>query len=269
MSLPDAKTVDLRIVEITYREKGCGPALMFVHGLGGGSAAWGDQFEAFSDRYRVIAWDGPGYGRSGDFLTETPMVSDYVDVLARFLDALAVEGAHLVGHSFGGIIVAAYNRRFPARVLSLTLLQAVTGSGGLEPGKLQELNKARRAQVESMAPKDFAEFRARKALAAGASPALVARAAEVSYSVRSRGYLQAYQAMCAANIFDELAGIAAPVLVIAGENDSTAPQENCRSIAKAVPGSRFYTIEGTGHVIYMEAAERLNACLGEFLADVS
>ena len=55
MSLPDAKTVDLRIVEITYREKGRGPALMFVHGLGGGSAAWSEQFEAFADRYRVIA----------------------------------------------------------------------------------------------------------------------------------------------------------------------------------------------------------------------
>ena len=86
--------------------------------------------------------------------------------------------------------------------------------------------------------------------------------------MRSRGYLQAYQAMCAANIFDELAGIAAPVVVIAGENDSTAPQENCRSIAEAVPGSRYYTIEGTGHVIYMEAPERLNACLGEFLTGV-
>ncbi len=36
MSLPDAKAVDLRIVEITYREKGRGPALIFVHGLGGG-----------------------------------------------------------------------------------------------------------------------------------------------------------------------------------------------------------------------------------------
>jgi 3-oxoadipate enol-lactonase len=268
MSLPDAKIVDLEIAEIAYREKGRGPALMFVHGLGGGSAAWSDQFDAFSDRYRVIAWDGPGYGSSGDFLKDTPMVSDYVDVLARFLDALAVEGAHLVGHSFGGIIVSAYNRRYPARVLSLTLLQAVIGSGRLEPGKLQELYKARRAEIESMAPKDFAEFRARKALAAGAPPALVARAAKVSYSLRSRGYLQAYQAMCAANIFDELAGITAPALVIAGENDSTAPQENCRSIAEAVPGVRFYTIEGTGHVIYMEATERLNACLGEFLTGV-
>jgi pimeloyl-ACP methyl ester carboxylesterase len=74
--------------------------------------------------------------------------------------------------------------------------------------------------------------------------------------------------MCAANIFDELAEIAAPVLVIAGEHDSIAPQENCRLIADAVPGSRFCTVEGTGHVIYMEAPERLNACLGEFLADV-
>ncbi len=41
-----------------------------------------------------------------------------------------------------------------------------------------------------------------------------------------------------------------------------------RVIAWDSPGSRFCTIEGTGHVIYMEAPERLNACLGEFLADV-
>jgi len=268
MSLPDAKTVDLGVIEITYREMGQGPALMFVHGLGGGSAAWSAQFESFSDRYRVMAWDGPGYGGSADFSMDTPMVRDYVDVLARFLDALAVEAVHLVGHSFGGIVIAAYNRQFPGRVLSLTLLQAVTGSNALDPGRLQELYQARRKEVEGMAPKDFAEFRARKSLAPGASPALVARAAEVSYSLRPKGYLQAYQAMCTASIFDELAGINAPALIIAGEHDQTAPQENCRAMAAAIPGSRFDTIQGTGHVIYLETPGRLNSCLGRFLADV-
>ena len=139
MSLPAAKTVDLEVIEIAYREMGQGPALMFVHGLGGGSAAWSAQFESFSDRYRVIAWDAPGYGGSADFSMDTPMVRDYVDVLARFLYALGVETVHLVGHSFGGIIIAAYNRRFPGRVLSLTLLQAVTGSNALARGRLQDL----------------------------------------------------------------------------------------------------------------------------------
>ena len=268
MSLSDAKTVDLGEIEITNREVGQGPALMFVHGLGGGSAAWSAQFESFSDRYRVIAWDAPGYGGSVDFSMDTPMVRDYVDVLAQFLDALGVEAVHLVGHSFGGIIIAAYNRRFPGRVLSLTLLQAVTGFNALEPGRLQELYQARRTEVESMAAKDFAEFRARKSLAPGASPALVARAAEISYSLRPKGYLQAYQAMCAASIFDELAGINTPALVIAGVQDQTAPQEHCQAIAAAIPGSRFDIIEGTGHVIYLEAPERMNFYLGQFLADV-
>ena len=268
MNLPAAKTAELGVMNITYRDMGFGSALMFVHGLGGGSSAWNAQFESFSERYRVIAWDGPGYGGSTDFSLEAPMVRDYVDVLAQFLDALSVASVHLVGHSFGGIVIAAFNRRFPARVLSLTLLQVVTGSNAVNRKQLQELRDARRREVESMPAMEFAEFRARKSLAPGASAALVAQAAKVSYSLRPKGYLKAYQAMCAASIFDELAGINTPALVIAGEHDKTAPRENCQSIAAAIPGSRFHLIEGTGHVIYLEAPDRMNSCLGQFLAQL-
>lgn len=187
MNLPEAKTAELGVMKITYREMGYGSALMFVHGLGGGSAAWKAQFESFSDRYRVIAWDGPGYGGSTDFSLEAPMVRDYVDVLAHFLDALSVEAVHLVGHSFGGIVIAAFNRRFPARVLSLTLLQAVTGSNTMDRNHLRELWEARQTEVASMPPEEFAEFRARKSLAPGASAALVAQTAKASYDLRPKG----------------------------------------------------------------------------------
>ncbi len=74
--------------------------------------------------------------------------------------------------------------------------------------------------------------------------------------------------MCAASIFDELAAINKPALVIAGEHDQTAPRENCQSIAAAIPGSRFHLIEGTGHVIYLEAPNSMNSCLGQFLAQL-
>ncbi|MBT5192071.1 MAG: alpha/beta hydrolase, partial [Rhodospirillaceae bacterium] len=60
MAIPDLRHVDAGDYRISYREKGDGPALFFVHGMGGGSGNWETQYEQFSDRYRVIGWDAPG-----------------------------------------------------------------------------------------------------------------------------------------------------------------------------------------------------------------
>jgi len=266
MRMPQISTVTLGHVDVAYREKGQGTALVLIHGLGGQSESWSAQFDAFSDRYRVIAWDGPGYGQSGDFPMDSPTVDDYVDLLNALMEAINVETAHLVGHSFAGIIIAAFNRRFPERVRSLTFLEPVIGSGRLAAEKQAELYEARRAQMESMSSEKFAEIRARHALGPEASHELAEHVARVSYRVRPRGHLHAFWAMCTATIFDQLVGIQAPALVVSGEHDQTASPERCRSIADAIPGARFSVITGVGHVVYMEAPQELNATLGEFLA---
>lgn len=268
MTLPAEKSVDLGPLRLTYRERGSGPALMFVHGMGGGSAAWQAQYDFFAGRCRVIAWDSPGYGGSGGLEADEPAVADYVDMLIRFFDAAGIETAHLAGHSLGGVFVAAFAKRYPERVRSLALLQAVAGYGSREPAERQDQIAARRREIEAMTGAAFAELRARSALAPGASKALVARAAAVSYSTPARGYLQQWAALCSADIFGELAGVDKPAIVIGGEHDKVATQGRLAAIAEAIPGARTRTIAGAGHVIYMEAPDALNACLAEFLDSI-
>ena len=111
MALPEQRNLDLGPITIAYREKGTGTPLVFIHGMGGTSAAWEGQYDAFADRYRVIGWDGPGYGDSGEFADDRPVVADYVDALAQLFDTLGIEAAHLAGHSLGGVIVSAFNKR--------------------------------------------------------------------------------------------------------------------------------------------------------------
>ncbi len=91
MALPERKNLDLGPITIAYREKGTATPLVFIHGMGGNSAAWEGQYSAFADRYRVIGWDGPGYGDSGEFADDRPVVADYVDALARLFDTLEIE----------------------------------------------------------------------------------------------------------------------------------------------------------------------------------
>jgi 3-oxoadipate enol-lactonase len=82
---------------------GQGPLVMFLHGNGFSRRDWHDQLHAFAPRFRAAAWDARGHGASDDY--DGPYrFADACDDLARVLDHLGGEAAHLVGHSMGGRI---------------------------------------------------------------------------------------------------------------------------------------------------------------------
>lgn len=141
--VPPLRHVELDGRRLGYREAGEGAALVFIHGMGGNSRNWETQYARFADRYRVIGWDAPGYGGSDDWPTDEPSVADYTQTMAVFLDALKIDRAHMVGHSFGGTLMPAFQKAYPERVLSMVLAQPVIGSGPLDAGRQTEIIAAR------------------------------------------------------------------------------------------------------------------------------
>ena len=133
MFLPELQEIEAGDHLISFRQTGDGEALLFVHGMGCGSINWESQYDWVSSRYLTIGWDAPGYGQSRNFHTDLPSVADYIMALASFLDALEIKKVHLVGHSYGGIMVAGFYRSYPERVLSMTLAQPVIGGGIQQP----------------------------------------------------------------------------------------------------------------------------------------
>ena len=75
--------------------------LLLLHGIGANSLHWRFQFAAFGDRFRVIAWNAPGYLLSDNLIAETPNARDYADALDDFLRALDISDFDLVANSFG------------------------------------------------------------------------------------------------------------------------------------------------------------------------
>ncbi len=269
MATPQLKIVDVGTGRVSYREKGSGTALLFVHGLGGRSEVWETQYEVFSRRYRVVGWDMPGYGSSTDFDTDSPVIGDYVDTLIRFVDALELERLHLVGHSIGTVIATAFHKRFADRLLSLTLAEAVTGSGARDAETRAELIRGRESELDGIGGEEFARRRAPNSVSPTAAPEIVARAVENASKIQVPGYKRAYRALVSANIFDQIVPLAVPGLIVAGADDRSAQPEMVQAIADAMPGIRHETIPEIGHQIYLEHPERFNAILDDFLVQAA
>ena len=122
--LPELRSATVFGQKICYYDIGSGPPLVLVHGLGGDADQWAFCFEALSASHRVIALELLGFGRS-DKPPITYRIAGFVEVLERFLAALGIARASLVGHSLGGWIVAAFALQFPRQVDRLVLNDSI------------------------------------------------------------------------------------------------------------------------------------------------
>ena len=80
------------------------PPLVLLHGIGANSLHWRYQFAALAGRFRVIAWNAPGYMLSDNLRTEMPSDRDYADALDDFLNSLGIVDFDVVANSFGSAV---------------------------------------------------------------------------------------------------------------------------------------------------------------------
>ncbi|MCB1744416.1 MAG: alpha/beta fold hydrolase [Gammaproteobacteria bacterium] len=262
MSLPERQTVTLDHGEIAWREAGDGPALVLLHGLNGNASSWTHQYEAFADRFRVVGWDAPGYGGSDPH--PAPGVAAYADAVAAWLDALGIQSCHLLGHSMGSLIAPNVAHRHPALVQRLVLSGARVGYRGASAEDF-----ARRvADFDALSAADFGRSRAESMVSARATREVFESVAAVAAEVRREGYLAGVSLLGEADNRAVLADLDLPILAVAGSDDRIAPPDQCLAeIAASAPSARVVRIDGVAHAAYIEAPDRYNALLSEFLGD--
>lgn len=250
---------------IAYREAGSGPVVLFLHGIGSGSATYDWQLEGLSAGWRVIAWDAPGYGGSDPLPDATPDVADYAASVAALLDALDIDRAHVIGHSMGALIAAAFSARHADRVGSLVLTDPTAGYANA-PDEIRVGRLAARIDaIERLGPAGMAESRAGEVLSPDASPEALARVRAVMSGLHPAGYAQAARMLHGSDIFADTSAIAAPTLVMCGSEDKVTPEELCRRIAAAIDAAAYRTLPGVGHASNVENPAQFNAFVSEFL----
>lgn len=247
--------------ELAVEVDGDGPAVLFVHGLGGTSNFYQVQADALVDRCQVIRVDSAGAGRSP--VTEGISVSSHADDLAAVLDALGVESASVVGHSMGTLVVRAFAARHPNRVRSLALLGAVR-----EPAEAaRQAQRERAATLREKGTAPVASGVVANALSAttrSERPEVAAFVRELVMRQDPEGYARNCEALAAATDPGPVAP-SLPLLLITGDDDKVGPPEASRELADAHGGATVEILPGVGHWTTLEAAGPVTDLLLKFI----
>ena len=268
--LPERQTVttaDGR--RISYRETGAGPVLVLLHGIGSSSDSWAAQFDHFAATHRVVAWDAPGYGDSDDPAPTSPQAADYAAALAACLDALSIRACHLVGHSLGGLMAAAFARSSADRLAALVLADCTAGHGRQPAAAREERLQARLEDLQRLGPGGMAKHRAPRLVSAAAPACIVERVAAVMSYIRPEGYARAARMLANADIFADLAAVPRfpRTLVVCGRDDQITPPSLNERVADAIPDSAFQLIDAAGHLPYLEQPAAFNGIVDDFLKE--
>jgi pimeloyl-ACP methyl ester carboxylesterase len=257
-------------------ELGEGPALLFIHGLGGCWHNWLEQLPAFASTHRVLAFDLPGFGDS-PMPAESVSIELYVRTASELLEQLDLQTADVVGNSMGGLIAAELALSGPARVERLAL---VSPAGiPLEQRKAQlpalrrfyPLVRTSGAWLGAHAEQVASRARVRQWLLATvtAHPERIppALAAEQLRGMGKRGLWPAFEDLLAHSIAERLGDLSAPTLIVWGERDHVLPVRHADIFAASIPHARQVIYPDTGHVAMLERPEEFNALLAEFLSE--
>ena len=237
-------------VVTNYRMRGEGGCLLLLHGWGVDSREFEKLMNVFSASYRVVAPDLPGFGTSGD-PTGVWGVDEYAAWVVEFMDALKIDRATVLGHSFGGrlAIRIASDPATAGRIDRLIL----TGSAGLRHKR--PLKGRLRGWMFRTLSKLFPGLREKFAR-----------------KFASRDYLAASPLLrkCLVRVVNEdlaprLPRIAPPTLLVWGRDDTETPVADGYTMKSLIPDSRLEVLDGAGHFAFLNRPEEFARLMKEFL----
>lgn len=254
-----------------YLEAGVGDPVVLLHGGEFGASAdlgWERTVGALARRYRVLAPDMLGYGRSAKVIDFVDGRGMRIRHIARFCEVMGVGSAHFVGNSMGAVNLLT-DVTSSAPVLPVRSLVLICGGGQIQRNEHADALYDYDGSVEAMRRIITALFH---------DSAYVADAAYVERRHASSTAPGAWEAIAAARFrrpglepppspstdraYDR---ITAPALVIEGGADKLLPRGWAADIAGRISGARSAVVADAGHCPQVERPEAVNELLLEFL----
>jgi 3-oxoadipate enol-lactonase len=245
------------------RDEGVGEPVLLIPGLGYASWCWSRQMGPLSRSARVLAMDNRGAGLSGK-----PPGPYSIDQMAEDAFALLSQRgatpAHVVGASMGGYIAMTLAKRHPDAVRSLVLIASTSGGPGSSPVPEETLRAW--AGATHLGPEGYARATMPLSFAPGwveqhpaEFEALLAD--RLSAPTPIEAWLAQFDA-CVVFLRDGLGSrLVHPAVIVHGTADRVVPYKNAVHLTRTVPQASLVTLDGAGHLCWIERAAEVNNVL--------
>jgi 3-oxoadipate enol-lactonase len=266
---PAMPTLEVNGTSLYYEDSGpgsSGQTIAFSHGLLWNTELFAPQIEALRGRYRCVAWDHRGQGRSAaDFRHSIGIELCWQDAVA-LLTRLETGPVHFCGLSMGGFVAMRMGARRPDLVRSLILLETSADPESIEKiPRYRLLSAVARAIGPRVVKRRVAPIMFGRTILADPTR----QAERERYLDILAGRPDIWKAVNGvidrAPIHGELARIQTPTLVIVGEEDVATEPAKAERIQQAIAGARLVRVPRAGHSAPVEEPRAVTDAIEEFL----
>ncbi len=288
LDLHDATSINVNGTNLAVVEQGAGDPIVFVHGGVSDLRTWAGQIPFFSSNFRTVCYSRRYHRPNAQILEGEPdPIQTHVEDLAALIELLAAVPAHIIGHSWGGLIALILATQKPEMCRSLTLIEAPSLSVHLQipPKPLPML------RVLLTKPKlGFAILRLGAGTFAPAEKAFRHGDDKAAIAYFGRGVLgdrafkdlseDRYQqvwdnrgpdrAQALYHGFPDLrevpfTGVTMPVLLLSGDSSPTIFRRLNEALASILLDARHRVIANASHIVHEDAPVEVNAEVLRFL----
>jgi 3-oxoadipate enol-lactonase len=256
-------------LDIWTEQVGEGPEVLLIGGAGDTVESWQFQLDGLADRYRLIAFDNRGAGRTA--MPDDPVsIEVMAEDAAHVLRALDVRSAHVAGFSGASIVSQELAPRHPELVRSL-VLQSTWAA--MDPYYrtwvrfvqwLVEYAPSERAFLEGF----FLDIYTARAYNDGTVDQFIEEVLAFPHKQRAEDLQRYLEPLVDHDTTDRLPQISAPTLVLAGGRDPGARPALGRRVAELIPAARFEVMEEEAHQPFQEVPDEWNTRVDAFWREV-
>jgi 3-oxoadipate enol-lactonase len=248
-----------------YEDRGRGEPVVFLHGFSLDSRMWKEQ-RPLSKQFRLVLQDRRFHGRS-EAVSSTPGSAEAAADVIALLDHLKIRAAHLVGHSAGGAVALETALRYPDRVRSLVLVAA--GIEGIRmPREAMASFMKGIERMKTEGKKGFVESWLQDPLLKPVADRPEVREMLEAFNIEAMMKIP-FRPPSPPTQLDRLGEVKTRTLVQIGEADAPHLVEASESAATKIAGAKKISYPGAGHMLPMEAPQKFNRDLANFLESVA
>lgn len=261
----EQKEIQVKGHPVPYLTGGTGEPLVMLHGFGGDKNHWVRIAKYLTPHFTVIAPDLSGFGDSNRDLSLRYGISDQVERVHDFAEALHLKSFHLAGNSMGGQIAGAFAARYPQAVRTLWLL----APGGVLSAKMSELGELVKKGENPLLIENTEGYDRLLDLVFVERPTIPRSIKRylTKHAIQNRSFN--------AKIFKEilqdripletvLKGLPVPTLILWGDQDRLLDMSGAEILRSAMPNAEVIVMKNAGHAPMIERPEETAAAFLRF-----